>query len=126
MKKHKITPEVYKELITQAKALPKFQRTDNKNQLMFRYETKRKKGSELTEQERTLFPDENIRANVRYPILYKWPVMVNHEENIINIYKKEGRPGVNAYVEFFQAEYEKAQKLAAGMAEKQPEVAPEP
>ena len=119
--KHKISAEVHTELLQLAKTLPQAQHMDEHGKLRYKTEIRKIKGCDLKEDERKLIKG-TIRPNVRYGIIFRVPMMVNHEQNIINIYKHDGRDGVNTYVQFWEEEFKRAQEeKAAELASKNTE-----
>lgn len=91
-----MNPNVYKDIKKIAKKLPKFQKKNIDGSLMFTNKIERVLGKDL--------PKEFKKKNDWSPMEYysrtvKVPVFLNHEVNLIAIYKKHGQEGINGYIE---------------------------
>jgi hypothetical protein len=98
--KHKLTPADYKHIKTVAMNLPQFQRVKD-GKPMTRIVTK------FIGQIKTIGGIKNSYQKIEEPI------MVNHELNLIEVFKKDGMSGVETYCAHFVNLYkqEKAEQL---------------
>ncbi|MCE3278016.1 MAG: hypothetical protein K0S44_207 [Bacteroidetes bacterium] len=99
MKPNKITPQVYKTLVETAAKLPPFQRKDKNGNLLWRAASRFVKGSELTQ--KVTADGKAIKPDEMYVQQGRQPLLVNHQVNLIEVYMKDGQPGVDEYVDFF-------------------------
>lgn len=97
--KFKITPQVYKELVKISNSLPRAHRKDRNGNLMYRNISRLVKVSEINETKTV--EGKPIDPNTNYVQKGKEAILVNHQVNLIEVYKNDGMSGVDEYVHFF-------------------------
>lgn len=112
MAKHKISPAVHKDLVATANSLPKFQKQNDKGELIYHLVVRSIKGCDLTKQQKEIVLKEygRISPTARYKLQFREPALIDHVANIVKVYKEEGRAGADVYAEFWREEYKKAQE----------------
>ena len=94
-KNNKLTPEVYKEILTLADSLPVMYRTDAKGKVLMPMQTKMIKGSEIEGGKLSNGDDANPDKN--YIQKGRQPLKVNHAVEMINLFKTKGIAAVKNY-----------------------------
>jgi len=97
--KFKLTPEAHTKIKLLAKEFPKLQKLSKNGEPLFRLLTITKKGSELPPDTK-LNSGESINKDKVYVTRVKEPILVNHELNMIDVYKKDGEAGIIDYVKY--------------------------
>lgn len=93
---YKLTPDATKMIKAVAITLPVLQKKNpSTGKLMFRKLTKRIQGKDLPKD----YKKKNDWSPMGYyTYTYEEPILVNHELNLIEVYRKDGNEGVNHYV----------------------------
>lgn len=93
---HKLTPEATKMIKAVAITLPKLQKKNPVNgKLMTSKLVKRVQGKDLPKD----YKKKNDWSPMGfYTYTYEEPILVNHEINLIEVYKRDGNDGVTHYV----------------------------
>lgn len=99
--KNKLTPEVYKQITSICENLPAFHRKDKNGKLMYRITSRFVKGSELSK-ETKLQSSKEINPTANYVQRGTEAILVNHKVTLIEVYQKDGQPGIDTYVKFFK------------------------
>lgn len=127
--KHKISPQVHKDIIAIAQELPPLQKLSKQGKPLFRAVSKFVKGSDLPANvkikgqpepkvrtmeellsERPALQDERVGPdpNKMYIRHGREPILVNHKLNLIDSYQNEGPEGMKRYVASVKAIFQKA------------------
>ncbi len=84
---YKLTPQIYKQLVTLAKGLAPFVKVDSTGKVLYKNVTDLKSSQIEGDKIRNTFERKQV------------PMQVNHEVNLIEAYKRKGHDGVQKYID---------------------------
>lgn len=108
-KKHKLTPEAYKQICGLAESLPTLYKTDKQGRVLRTSTSKLMSGKEANEQEST----DKYSEQKMYVRKEQVVQTVNHKVNLVTEWESKGQEGIDKYAANVRFIVEQAQKRDA-------------